>query len=133
MSAPHACMSGGRGRGRESSHRWSKEPAVCRALKTHEILTLNRNESDTQATEPPTRPSITSFLSFKKFLIRFYLFMKDTDRGRDTGRGRSRLSEGSSMWDLIQGSQDHARSEGRCSTTEPPRGPYSFLNGSFTS
>ena len=35
------------------------------------------------------------------FLKRFYLFIHErhTDRGRDTGRGRSRLHVGSLMWD----------------------------------
>ena len=44
------------------------------------------------------------FLSFffKDFI---YLFM--IDRGRDTGRGRSRLHAGSPMWDSIPGLQDH--------------------------
>ena len=41
------------------------------------------------------------------FFLRFYLFMRDTERGRDTGRGRSRLPVGSLMWDLIPGPQDH--------------------------
>ena len=31
------------------------------------------------------------------FFIRFYLFMRDTERGRDAGRGRSRLFVGSPM------------------------------------
>ncbi|XP_048968786.1 serine/threonine-protein kinase RIO3 isoform X1 [Canis lupus baileyi] len=43
---------------------------------------------------------------------RFYLFMTDTlrerERGRDTGRGRSRLHAGSLMQDPILGLQDHA-------------------------
>ena len=34
--------------------------------------------------------------------------MRDTERGRDTGRERSRLHAGSPMWDLILGLQDHA-------------------------
>ena len=36
--------------------------------------------------------------------------MRDTkrERGRDTGRERSRLHAGSPMWDLIPGLQDHA-------------------------
>ena len=39
-----------------------------------------------------------------------YLFMKDTHthRGKDTGRGRSRLHAGTPMWDSIPGPQDHA-------------------------
>ena len=41
-----------------------------------------------------------------------YLFMRDTHthRGRDTGRGRSRLHAGSPMWDSILGLQDHTLS-----------------------
>ena len=34
------------------------------------------------------------------------------ERGRDTGRGRSRLHAGSSMWDLIRGLQDHLELKG---------------------
>ena len=37
---------------------------------------------------------------FKDFI---YLFMRDTERGRDTGRGRSRLHAGSPMRDSIPG------------------------------
>ena len=38
-----------------------------------------------------------------------YLLMRDTqrERGRDTGRGRSRIHTGSPAWDLIPGLQDH--------------------------
>ena len=36
-----------------------------------------------------------------------YLFMRDTERGRDIGRGRSRLPAGSPIWDSIPGPQDH--------------------------
>ena len=39
-----------------------------------------------------------SFFFFKDFI---YLFMRDTERGRDSGRGRS------PMWDLIPGPRDH--------------------------
>ena len=35
------------------------------------------------------------------FFLRFYLFMRDTERGKDTGRGRSRLPARSLIWDLI--------------------------------
>ena len=46
---------------------------------------------------------------FKDFI---YLFMRDTERerGRDTGRGRSRLHAGSPMQDSLLGLQDHALS-----------------------
>ena len=33
--------------------------------------------------------------------------MRDREKGRDTGRGRSRLHAGSPMWDSILGLQDH--------------------------
>ena len=56
---------------------------------------------------------------FKYFI---YLFMRDTERSRDTGRGRSRLHAGSPVWDSIPGLQDHA--EGRPQTAEPPRDPH---------
>ena len=48
---------------------------------------------------------------FKFFLKRFYLFMRDTERGRDIGRGRSRLPAGSLMWDLIPGPRVHTLSQ----------------------
>ena len=54
------------------------------------------------------------FLSFFfLFKIFIYLFMRDTEgeRGRDTGRGRSRLHAGSLTWDLIPGLQDHYLSQ----------------------
>ena len=35
------------------------------------------------------------------------------ERGRDTGRGRSRLHARSLMWDSIRGLQDHALGQGR--------------------
>ena len=46
---------------------------------------------------------------FKDFI---YLFMRNTERrhrerGRSTGRGRSRLHAGSPMWDWIPGPRDH--------------------------
>ena len=43
--------------------------------------------------------------------IFIYLFMRDTERerGRDTGRGRSRLHAESPTWDLILGLQAHAQ------------------------
>ena len=32
---------------------------------------------------------------------------RETERGRDTGRGRSRLPVGSPMWDSVPGPWDH--------------------------
>ena len=37
--------------------------------------------------------------------------MRDTERGRDIGKERSRLLVGSLMWDLISGLQDHDLSQ----------------------
>ena len=45
------------------------------------------------------------FYFFKYFI---YLFMRDTERGRDTGKGRSRLLAGSPKQDSTLGLQDHA-------------------------
>ena len=61
------------------------------------------------------------FLSLS--LSMFYLFIPERhrERGRDTGRGRSRLCAGSPIRDLIPGSRDHDWAKGRCSTTEAPR------------
>ena len=42
---------------------------------------------------------------FKDFI---YVFMRGAERGRDTGRERSRLHAGSPTWDSIAGLQDHA-------------------------
>ena len=48
-----------------------------------------------------------TYLEF--FFLRFDLFILETqrERGRDTGRRRSRLHAGSPMWDWIPGLQDH--------------------------
>ena len=67
------------------------------------------------------RNALPHFILFlKTFLKRFYLFMRETERGRSTGRGRSRLHTGSPTWDLIPGLQDHALSQrqalNRCAT-----------------
>ena len=35
------------------------------------------------------------------FFLIFYLFMRDNERDRDTGRGRSRLYARSPVWDSI--------------------------------
>ena len=51
---------------------------------------------------------MSPFLIFEDFID---LFMRDTERGRDTGRGRSRLHAGSLMRDSIPGLQDHDLSQ----------------------
>ena len=50
-------------------------------------------------------PNSASTIFFKDFI---YLFMRDIERGRETGRGRSRLHAGSLTWDSTPGLQDHA-------------------------
>ena len=45
---------------------------------------------------------------FKDFI---YLFMRDTERGRNIGRGRSRLPVGSPMWDSLLGHWDQDLSQ----------------------
>ncbi|XP_041623586.1 uncharacterized protein LOC121497892 isoform X2 [Vulpes lagopus] len=52
-----------------------------------------------------------------------YLFIHDRERGRDTGRGRSRLHAGSPTRDSIPGLQDRALGRRRRQTAEPPRDP----------
>ena len=70
-------------------------------------------------------PVICLFLDFLHWELNFlkdfiYLFMRDIERGKDKGRGRSRFPAGSLMQDSA-GPQDQPWAEGRCTTTEPPR------------
>ena len=53
--------------------------------------------------------SIASLESFFFLFLKIFFFIY-SERGRDTGRGRSRLHEGSPMWDSIWGLQDHTLS-----------------------
>ena len=48
------------------------------------------------------------FYFFKILFIYSWETERDRERGRDTGRWRSRLHAGSRTWDSIPGSQDHA-------------------------
>ena len=48
--------------------------------------------------------------------------MRDTERCRNTGRGRSRLPVGNPMEDSILEVQEPK--EDRCSTAKPPRRPH---------
>ena len=52
-------------------------------------------------------------------LKRFYLFMRDTERGRDPGRGRRRLHAGSPMRDSIPGSWGHDLSRSQSNPDVP--------------
>ena len=47
-------------------------------------------------------------IMFKNFFKRFYLFIYETERGRDTGRGRRKLHARRLTWDSILSPQDHA-------------------------
>ena len=53
--------------------------------------------------------------------------MEDTQRGRDIGRGRSRPSARSPVWDSILDSRITPCAKGRHSTAEPPRRPKKVL------
>ena len=68
---------------------------------------------------------------FLSFFLRFYLFIleRHTERGRDTGRGISRLLAGSQMQNSIPDHRIRPWAKGRCSTAKPPRHPndLSFL------
>ena len=50
---------------------------------------------------------------------------KERGRHRQREKQRSKLLMESLMWDLIPGPGIMPWAEGRCSTTEPPRGPFS--------
>ena len=87
--------------GTESNHR-NKNPKRCSTL---DYVGLNLHVKGL----PKEKAYL--FLIFLKIL--FYMFMRDTERerGRDTGRGRCRLSLGSLMQDSVPGPQDHDLSQ----------------------
>ena len=82
----------------------------------------------------------TKLLTYYTWVFSFLFFFKilfipswetHRERGRDTGRGRSRVLAGSLMWDSIPGLQNHALSQrqtlNRWATQvshEPPRRPH---------
>ena len=59
--------------------------------------------------------------------------MRDTERGREIGRGRNRLPAGSLKWDLIPGFWDHApEPKAATQTLTHPGIPYvNILNFQF--
>ena len=67
----------------------------------------------------PCRDSTSVFSHLKKNFI--YLLTRRRERGRDKGRGRSRLPSGCETWSQDPGITTWAK--GRHSTTEPPRCP----------
>ena len=52
-----------------------------------------------------------TWLFLKKYFIYFFIHERYTERGRDMGRGRSRLPTGSPIWDSVPGPWDHALSQ----------------------
>ena len=66
------------------------------------------------------------FIFFKDII---YLFMRhrEGERGRNTGRGRSRLHAGSPTWDSILGLRDQALGWRRHQTAESPGCPYLLI------
>ena len=66
-------------------------------------VSLFRDTKDKHVLWIPLKPPQNCQFSLK-FLI---YFMRDTERGRDIGRGRSRLPAISLMWDSIPGPWDH--------------------------
>ena len=64
-----------------------------------------------------------SFFLFSFFKDFIYLFMRDTEGGRDLGRERNGLLAESQMWDLILRPGITPWAEGRHSIAEPPRHP----------
>ena len=77
--------------------------------------------TNTDVWKHPKQFSSPSFILFKDFI---YLFMRDTERGRDIGRGRrSRLPAGARCGTPSQNSGIPSWTEGRGSTGEPPRHP----------
>ena len=67
-------------------------------------------------------------LPFLFFFLRFYLFIHERhpERGRDIGRGRSRLPTGSPMRDSIPGPQDHDLSQRQMLNHWATQVPQSF-------
>ena len=89
---------------------WKKKTRAASAHTFIPELQAERPVKECSALEKEggtvTGTSISSpFFLFKDFI---YLLLRDRERGRDTGRGRSRLHAGSPMWDSILGLQDHA-------------------------
>ena len=54
--------------------------------------------------------------------------MKDPERGRDIGRGRSRLLTGSLMWDSIPGPGSHPEPKADAQPLSLPGAPKPFIS-----
>ena len=66
------------------------------------------------------------FLILKKYLF-IHKRHTERNRGRDTGRGRSRLHAGILMWNSIPGLQDHAWAAGGTKPLSHPGIPRSYV------
>ena len=77
---------------------------------------------------PPWYGTFVQTLQLMYFFLRCCLFIHERhrERGRDIGRGRSRLPMRSPMQDFIPGPRDHDLSQRQHSTIEPPRCPFSW-------
>ena len=97
-------------------------------LRIGEILILEIRGSQ----EISDKLSFYRYAFFKKIHSFIHSFIRDTERGRDTGGGRSRLHAGSPTWDSILGLQDHAlswRQVLNCGATQASHGFYFPLMG----
>ena len=76
----------------------------------HKFNSLVVLKNDIKFSFPRPRWGVNDFLDF--LFLRFYLFIPERhrERGKDIGRGRSRLLEGNLMQVLIPGPRDHALS-----------------------
>ena len=91
------------GRGRSRLH----APGARRGIRSRVSRIAPWAKGRRQTTAPPRDPRLRFFN--KDFI---YLFMRDNRaRGRDTGRGRSRLPAGSPMWGSMPGPRDHDLSQ----------------------
>ena len=84
---------------------WTQEVEVYVLKRTDLFSSESRHSFHNLGCVSSTIDDPVVFILFFEDFI--YLFMRDTERGRDTVRGRSRLSAGGPMQDLIPGPRDH--------------------------
>ena len=87
------------------------------------------NDPQSTCWRPPGITSMCWTSGFLGFFLRFYSFIHERhrERGRDTGRGRSRLHAGSPMWDSIPGPQDHALGQRQVPNRRATQGSPSYF------
>ena len=111
----------GRSKGRETGQRSANPGEEFHKWQRHQISEIHWNEGkgynwyiDCQINKYKWIyiHSIFIYSSVCFFVLRFCLFIHErhTERGREIGRGRSRLHAGSPMWDSIPGPWDQALS-----------------------